>query len=446
MKKNKNANLPFNMAYIDIPQGNIKNILYGNDNDYLTVVNFVLDFKEEKVIYGVYNFNYNNVNIELKVVKINKEDENPIMQSANKIFSILQMHDNSIKDIPVSAFTDNRNIYPCTLISVKFPYRLSKRIDQNNENGFLMEDFDPEDLEVAGFPPSKEKVEALKVVNYFLKSSQVLGFKKSLIYTDVTMFTEVYYKKGIRHPLYMRFHALSSNSAFREVLKDYYLDGFNQEELNKSINDVVSFKKFDSSTIKDESKLLDAVMFVIDNVLIHHIENRRWIDAFWDGSRTIKHEGKEINVPRIPKHEPNIQPTLHVILDMALTPLGIHVTRETDEGIGLLDFKCLFTTQKGLPISVGIEFKLAHHSEIRKGITKQLPAYLKSIKSGSGIFFIMWFKDKDGKIFNKPKKHEKENFKSWLKQEAINTSKETQKVIISSVIDVSIRPSASNIK
>ena len=55
-------------------------------------------------------------------------------------------------------------------------------------------------------------------------------------------------------------------------------------------------------------------------------------------------------------------------MDMALTPLGIQVIRESNEGIGSMDFRCLFTTQSGAPLSVGIEFKLAHHKEVKKGM------------------------------------------------------------------------------
>ena len=118
---------------------------------------------------------------------------------------------------------------------------------------------------------------------------------------------------------------------------------------------------------------------------------------------------------------------------------------ESDEGIGTIDFRCLYTTKDGDGISVGIEFKLAHHKEIREGIRKQLPAYLKAIRSTSGIFSVMWFKDQEEKYFKKPRAHQKNDTIEWLKDEAIKVSDKNNIKIISFLIDASIKPSASKI-
>ena len=166
-------------------------------------------------------------------------------------------------------------------------------------------------------------------------------------------------------------------------------------------------------------------------------------EAFWDGHRKIKHEDNEIKVPRSPKGETKIQPTLHVILDLALSPLGIHVIRESDEGIGSLDFRFSYTTKDRAPLTVGVEFKVAHHKEIKKGIQNQLPAYLKAIRSTSSVFVVMWFKD--GKYFGDPKSHEREDMEKWILEQASIISKEKEINISAFLLDASIRPSASNL-
>ncbi|MDD4498480.1 MAG: retron St85 family RNA-directed DNA polymerase, partial [Methanosarcinaceae archaeon] len=61
-----------------------------------------------------------------------------------------------------------------------------------------------------------------------------------------------------------------------------------------------------------------------------YVEDRRWIEAFWN-------EGN----PPTPKQETKIQPTLCVFFKQELSNTGIFVERETDEGIGNLDFKFL---------------------------------------------------------------------------------------------------------
>ena len=378
------------MAYMSMMNGNIQDILPGNNDDYVTAVDFILDISPSEVKQDVYKLDYDGSDVEILIKQINEPQEDPIMQ-IGKDWNF-GVSGRGVPNLPFSVFTDNRGKYPCILARVVFPYRLSEWIDPNHPAGIKM-DHNYEDIEILGIPQNKEKIEALKAINKLFKSGDILNQKKSLTYDDVTVFNEVYYKKGVKTPSLVKLTALASKTAYKDAIEDYYLEGFDQQELASSINHLLSLAQFKPDKITDESSLLDVVTVAVDDVLKHHIENRRWVDAFWDGARTIVHEGNKIKVPRKPKNETRIQPTLHVILDMALTPLGITVIRESDEGVGSLDFRCLFTSQKGVPLSVAIEFKLAHHKEVRKGIRSQLPAYLKAIRSKSGIFSIMWFKD-----------------------------------------------------
>lgn len=199
---------------------------------------------------------------------------------------------------------------------------------------------------------------------------------------------------------------------------------------------------FDGQDIKSETDLLNVISDVISE-LKHYVEDRRWTEPFWDDEREIEVDGKKINVSAFPKKETKIQPTLYVFFDRRLHPLGIHVSKETDEGIGKLDFKFMITTESHIPLSVCAEFKLAHNPQLEHGITKQLPLYLRANCSISGIFFVIWFKDEEGKFFNKPINQNKIQMIKFI-EEKINEIKHEEEININSfLIDASKKPSAS---
>jgi len=182
----------------------------------------------------------------------------------------------------------------------------------------------------------------------------------------------------------------------------------------------------------------------IEEVFKHYVENRRWVEPFWDGERNVEIEGEVIKLPRNPKIETKIQPTIFVILDIILSEMGISVIKESDEGIGLLDFKCSYTTLEGVLLSIPIEFKVAHHKNLHHGFEKQLPAYLKAMKSSNGIFAVMWFKDEKAEYYSKPN-GDVDTFSVEVKEKCDKTSEKLDCNIVLIVIDASIKVSASKI-
>ena len=196
-------------------------------------------------------------------------------------------------------------------------------------------------------------------------------------------------------------------------------------------------------TIESEDDLLKAI-YTTFKELKHYIEDRSWTEPFWDDAREVEVDGKKCPVLARPKHESKIQPTLHVFFNRSLSPLGVHVLRETDEGVGILDFKFLVTIKGNIPVNVCVEFKLAHNKKLEHGLTTQLPLYLKASPSNSGIFFVMWFKDEKGMYFNEPTKQNKSEMLKSL-EEAIKEINENEDFKIESIlIDASKKPSASH--
>ena len=196
--------------------------------------------------------------------------------------------------------------------------------------------------------------------------------------------------------------------------------------------------------IESETDFLKAVSNVITE-LKYYVEDRRWIEPFWNDACEVEVGGEKIKVPSTPKMESKIQPTLHIFFDRTLHPLGIHVSRETDEGIGKLDFKFMFTTETRIPLLVCAEFKLAHSAKLEHGITKQLPAYLRANRSTSGIYLVMWFKDEKEEFFGKPINQNKSQMIEFIEKK-INEIKDKEEIDIESIlIDTSKKPSASNL-
>lgn len=229
---------------------------------------------------------------------------------------------------------------------------------------------------------------------------------------------------------------------------DYYedLSGLRKGELSvRSLEKKYYYDPdFEIQDVKSETDLLNVVYSAIAE-LKHCVEDRRWTQAFWDDEREIEVNGTKIKFPASPKRETNIQPTLGIFFEHRLNRLGIHVSRETDEGIGNLDFKFMITAENRIPLLICAEFKLAHNTKLEHGITKQLPSYLRANSSTSGIFFVMWFKDEEEKFFDKPTDKNKSQMVEFIKSriEIIEHDEEVNIELI--LIDASKKPSASNL-
>ena len=219
--------------------------------------------------------------------------------------------------------------------------------------------------------------------------------------------------------------------------------------LRKGELDVRSLEKkyyyspvIEDQDIKSETDLLKAISDAIAE-LKHFVENKRWIEPFWDDVRDVELDGKKIKLPAIPKKETKIQPTLYMFFYHMLKPYGIHVLRETDEGIGKLDFKFMITIESHIMLHICAEFKLAHSLKLEHGITVQLPLYLRANRSTFGLFLIMWFKDEEEKFFNKPINQNKLQMIEFI-EEKIKLIKAEKEIDIKSIlIDASKKPSAS---
>ena len=372
----------------------------------------------------------------VKFFRVESEQEDMIFQSSKDF--VLVADEKGKPFVPTRNLTDNRGQYPCVGVEVRFPKRLDG--DTNRLPGQPFTEQDRERLNLLGPDPMPEKLAALTATNRAIREHQVNG-GKTISATEVTALITAHRLNNSHTVLAQTVSLVTTPEAFKNAAEDYFL-GAAKESFSLAI---ASLKRAHPTPPATENDLQKLVLSTVDSILIHHVETRRLIEPFWDGSRKINVDGKEIEVPRSPKGETEIQPTLHVFLLMALEPFGVHVIRESDEGSGSLDFRFSTTNSRAELVSVAAEFKLAHHKEVKAGIRRQLPRYMDSIPCTHGVFVLMWFKDEKGKYFSEPKTQSLQETRSFVDSLASNPENPNHK-IASRVIDCSIRPSASKLR
>ena len=364
---------------------------------------------------------------------IENEKEDRIMQASDGLLIVAD--DKGKPFVPTRHLTDSRGKYPCVAVEVCFPQRLDGDILRAPDKQFTGEE--KERSELFGPSPMPEKLAALIATNMAIKESG-LNSGKTISASDVSALLTTHWIKNNQKILTQTVSLLTTENAFKYAAEDYYL-GSARESTTLAL---ASLKSLHPRAPSTEAELHCLVLSVIDKVLIHHFDTRHLIEPFWDGSQKIKIDGNDIEIPRKPKKETEIQPTLHVFLQMALEPFGVHVIRESDEGSGSLDFRFSTTNTNSELISVAAEFKLAHHKEVKAGVTRQLPRYMDSIPCLHGVFILMWFKDEKGRFFSEPKSNTIDKTRELVNKLAANP-KNNDHIIATRVIDCSVRPTAS---
>ncbi len=417
------------MGPFECREGNSKILENGTDEDFVTSIWLMLPLEEKEFVQGNFQITQNGWNspAQIRLFRIKDESEDPIFQLANRFRFGANME---LQNLPFSIFSDNRGKYPCFYAHLNFPFRLNDwkstgkdKMERKNSTGIF----------------STDKALALKLLNAIFSNDHYLAKVSPLHYDDVTNFVEQYFSKSQPQTLlYQHLTLLDAKDAFEDAIIEFLGEG-----LWEQVSGFV--RKKEERIISTEADLHNLVLEAVTDVIKHHVENRYWIQPFWNEPHKTTINGKRVNIPKQPKRERSIQPTLALLLSMTLQHFGIHVERETDEGVGLLDFKCLYTTKKGKPLCVLVEFKLAHNMDIEESLRTQLPAYLTANRTKYGLYLVMWFKDDEGKIFKKPLKCNKQEMVVKLKRIAEAIQQEKEFNITTEVIDASVKRSASKL-
>lgn len=111
------------------------------------------------------------------------------------------------------------------------------------------------------------------------------------------------------------------------------------------------------------------------------------VNSFWD----IQYDGLKV-ISKSPKREPDIHPTIRLLLDDIEIKHGIQVTPEFRTGAGSLDF---LLSARGKThtqfFHVCLEVKQAHSPGLASGLMEQLPKYMATRNTDYGIYCVLDF-------------------------------------------------------
>lgn len=152
--------------------------------------------------------------------------------------------------------------------------------------------------------------------------------------------------------------------------------------------------------IETSEDLKQFILLLINNSLEKDIKLKQGNINFW--------RNKECSIP---KDEVEIQPYICNTLDSLCRVKGINLSREVKEGNGNVDILFSYTNKLNEILKVCVEIKKAHHQDVESAIKNQLPVYLRSADTTSGIYLVIWYK---GAQFIEPRKYESEDELSSL--------------------------------
>ena len=195
---------------------------------------------------------------------------------------------------------------------------------------------------------------------------------------------------------------------------------FSRDKSGEYIRAIVNEMRFPTDLGISHIANIDDVRNVTYTICQHYrtiIENNRMYTLFRD-SKTEKYS------------ETNAQLLFFCMAEAYCNANNIDLTRESDAGWGELDFKL----SQGASAKVLIEMKLSSNTQLEKGLTCQLPAYMQAEKGHYGILMILLTHDKDLNRVNQVLEQ------NYLANANGNSVKDVM------VIDARFRPSASKLK
>lgn len=164
-------------------------------------------------------------------------------------------------------------------------------------------------------------------------------------------------------------------------------------EIKNLINDVQIPNPVDH--FDTDNDLKNFILKLLENILEKEVSLKGGYLSFWRDKQC-----------KIPKNEVEVHPYICNTLDNYCKVKGINLAREVQEANGNVDIQFSCTNRDNRLLKVCLEVKKAHHQHIETAINSQLPIYMKSAGTQSGIYLVIWFKNKS---FIKPSKFQTQN-------------------------------------
>jgi hypothetical protein len=278
---------------------------------------------------------------------------------------------------------------------------------------------------------------SLSYLNYILE----LGILKGILYLrrnrdivnlniiGIKLKTDDMYFAVIWHPNHLKIIMINDDKLFtREKQTDYILPPNGLIKWARK-NGIIPTKKY---TTKEEfyETVTSSMQLLYNKILESDSFNILW-DINYKGNRIIS---------RKPKKEIDIHSFIHaMLLDMALAK-NLEIQPESQIGQGSLDFLITGILKNNDFIHTCIEFKHAHNKNLIKGLTLQLPYYMRSKDCEYGLYVVMYFKCND---FNKPKGYDINELEKYLHGIALSKGLENIRILMYNFSD---KPSPSKLE
>lgn len=176
-----------------------------------------------------------------------------------------------------------------------------------------------------------------------------------------------------------------------DVLRKFEEKGKKNISCNKSTEDVLIKSLIDDielnsylDKIKTNKDLKDFILNLIDTILERDITLKGSNINFWRDQNFVS-----------PKNEVEVQPYISNTLDHYCKSKGINLSREVKEANGNVDIILSTKNDEDKLLKVCIEIKKAHHNDVTTAIKTQLPKYMESTETDSGIYLVIWQKNEN---------------------------------------------------
>ncbi len=212
--------------------------------------------------------------------------------------------------------------------------------------------------------------------------------------------------------IHQNLYAITNPDSYSKTLTRFI------ERLNSvNLSDIDVRELMKETKIETEKSLKEFVFRCVNLTVKHNIENYGGYKYFWKNDQ---------NGGQIPCRESETQPYIFSHLKIIFDFMGIQISREVESSNGEVDFLISFNNRQNKLLKLCVELKLAHAANVEKGLTKQLPAYLKGERCKYGVYLVLWYKCN---LFDRPTKYKTLNeLESQLNN--INANKNISNLII----------------
>lgn len=371
IKENLNFN-PHNFEIgslqIGIADPSFKNI---DLESIVTFIQFVIKVRPSKS-YSSFAFD----NVEIEILELSNLFDDPI-------YSFLDSSNMQLNGMPVSIFSDSLgDIAESALVRIKINDFFHPEFELV-DGDIVPKNFDLENATHGGkYYPHKDFIieKLFKLLNF---ENLSIELKKEDVNSNLISNYFVTYHTPVKL-LHQQLYTITNFDSYFKTKTKYF------EKLNSinfvDSNDVRDFiMNFD---ILNNKQFLEFSVLLLEKTIKKSIELGGLHSLLWNDSE--------------PKKEVEAQKLIYNQIRFIAEMKGIQISRETVSANGSLDFFFQYTKDSN-SLRVCVELKNAHHQNVDKGISTQLPEYIKDTGNRDGIYLVLWYKDKE---FLKPNNYD----------------------------------------